>query len=87
VVVAAAVFLPQAPGFIGTWQAGCVLALGFFDAPHGDAVSFSLLTWGVQMFVNITTAGFFLAREDLSFRQLMHVAPTETPSAEAEAEG
>ena len=30
VVVAAAVFLPQAPGFVGTWQAGCVLALGMF---------------------------------------------------------
>jgi hypothetical protein len=70
VVVAAFVFLPQAPGFVGTWQAGCVLALGFFDVPRDVAVGYSLLTWIVSMVMNVGAAGIFLAREDLSLAQL-----------------
>ena len=81
VVVAAAVFLPQAPGFVGTWQAGCVLALGLFGVSREAAVGYSLLTWIVQMAINIATAGVFLAREDLSLRQLLRVAARETPAA------
>ena len=34
VIVAAFVFLPQAPGLVGTWQAGCVVALGLFGVPQ-----------------------------------------------------
>jgi uncharacterized protein (TIRG00374 family) len=81
VVVAAAVFLPQAPGFVGTWQAGCVLALGLFGVSQEVAIGYSLLTWIVQMVINIGTAGVFLAREDLSWRQLLRVAARETPAA------
>jgi uncharacterized protein (TIRG00374 family) len=81
VVVAAAVFLPQAPGFVGTWQAGCVLALGLFGVSREAAVGYSLLTWVVQMASNIGTAGVFLAREDVSLRQLLRVAARQTPAA------
>jgi uncharacterized protein (TIRG00374 family) len=81
VVVAAAVFLPQAPGFVGTWQYGCVLALGLFGVSQEVAVGYSLLTWVVQMTINLGTAGIFLAREDLSLRQLLHVAARDTPAA------
>jgi hypothetical protein len=81
VVVAAAVFLPQAPVFVGTWQAGCVLALGLFGVSQEVAIGYSLLTWVVQMVINIGTAGVFLAREDLSWRQLLRVAARETPAA------
>ena len=82
VVVAAAVFLPQAPGFVGTWQIGCVIALhNVFHVSREAAVGYSLLTWVVQMVVNIGMAGVFLAREDLSLAQLMRVAPRETPTA------
>ena len=69
-IVAAFVFLPQAPGFVGTWQAGCVLALDLFGVPKDLAVGYSLLTWIVQMAVNVGVGGIFLAREDLSVRQL-----------------
>lgn len=75
VVVAAAVFVPQGPGFVGTWQYGCVTALSLFHVPHEQAVGFSLLTWVVQITVNVGLGGIFLAREDLSMRQL--VAPAE----------
>ena len=40
VIVAAFVFLPQAPGFVGTWQAGCVVALGLFGVPSDLAVGY-----------------------------------------------
>jgi uncharacterized protein (TIRG00374 family) len=79
VVVAAAVFVPQGPGFVGTWQYGCVTALTLFHVPHEQAVGFSLLTWIVQMTVNVGLGGFFLAREDLSVRQL--VRPVEVEGA------
>jgi uncharacterized protein (TIRG00374 family) len=84
VVVAAAVFLPQAPGFIGTWQAGCVLALALFHVSQEAAIGYSLVTWVVQMTINIGTASVFLAREDMSLGQLLRLAPHEAPAARAE---
>jgi hypothetical protein len=42
-----------------------------------------LLTWVLQMAVNICAAGLFLAREDLSVGQLVRLAPGETPAAGA----
>jgi hypothetical protein len=82
VIVAAFVFLPQAPGFVGTWQAGCVLALGLFGVPRDAAVGYSLLTWIVAMSTYIATAGVFLAREDMSIAQLLRIAGREgTPTA------
>ncbi len=71
VVVAAFVLLPQAPGFLGTWQAGCVVALRIFDVDENLAVSFSLLTWVMTMLVTVSLGGICLAREDLSVRQLL----------------
>ena len=81
VIVAAFVFLPQAPGFVGTWQAGCVLALGLFGVPKDAAFGFSLLTWVAQMVVSLGTAGFFLAREDFSLGQLLRAVGRDAPSA------
>jgi hypothetical protein len=78
VIVAAAVFLPQAPGFVGTWQAGCVLALGLFGVSKEVAIGYSLLSWIVQMGTNIGVGGFFLAREDISLAQLLRVAERGT---------
>jgi hypothetical protein len=77
VVVAAFVFLPQGPGFVGTWQAGCVVALALYHVPQDVAVGYSLLTWIVSMVVNVGSAAIFLAREDLSLRQLVSVAEVE----------
>lgn len=71
VIVAAFVFLPQAPGFVGTWQAGCVVALGLFGVPNDMAVGYSLLTWILTMAVNVGMGGLFLARERLSLRDLV----------------
>jgi uncharacterized protein (TIRG00374 family) len=81
VVVAAFVFLPQAPGFVGTWQAGCVVALGLFGVPKDVAVGYSILTWIVSMATNVAAAGFFLAREDMSLGQMVRSAASEAPGA------
>jgi len=81
VIVAAFVFIPQGPGFVGTWQAGCVLALDLFGVPKDQAVGFSLLTWVVQMLLNVGLGGFFLAREDLSLRQLVRASETAAATA------
>jgi uncharacterized protein (TIRG00374 family) len=78
VTVAAFVFLPQAPGFVGTWQAACVLALGFFDVSQDLAVGYSVLTWIAAMSTNVGLAGIFLAREDLSLSQLVRAADEQT---------
>src|SRR5262249_56255264 len=64
VIVAAFVFIPQGPGFVGTWQAGCVLALDLFGVPRDQAVGFSLLTWGGPMLLHVGLGGVFLARRD-----------------------
>jgi uncharacterized protein (TIRG00374 family) len=71
VIVAAFVFLPQAPGLVGTWQAGCIVALGLFDVPHDLAVGYSFLTWLTAIVVQVGLGGFFLTREDLSWRDLL----------------
>jgi uncharacterized membrane protein YbhN (UPF0104 family) len=86
VTVAAFVFLPQAPGFVGTWQAGCVLALGLFGVSREVAIGYSVLTWIAQMVVNIGTAGFFLAREDFSLAQMRRMVTQEAPAAQAQVE-
>lgn len=74
-IVAFFVFLPQAPGFVGTWQAGCVVALGLFGVSHELAVSYSFLTWLIQMAVNIGAGAACAAFEDLSVRRLMRGDP------------
>lgn len=71
VIVAAFVFLPQAPGLVGTWQAGCVVALGLFGVPQEAAVGYSFLTWLMAMCVQVGLGGFFLAREEVSLRDLV----------------
>ena len=74
VIVAAFVFLPQAPGFVGTWQAGCVVALGLFGVPSEKAVGYSMLTWVVSMTFNVAAGGIFLVREGVSLRDLLSSA-------------
>lgn len=79
VIVAASVFLPQAPGFVGTWQAGCVFALGLFHVPHDIAVGYSLLTWVIQMTANVGSALVAIVIEGVSLRELAEESRQEVP--------
>src|SRR5262249_24453029 len=78
VVVAAFVFLPQGPGFVGTWQAGCVLGLGLFQVPQDVAVGFSLLSWAGMMGSNLLGGAVFLMREDIALRDVLRVGRDQT---------
>lgn len=55
-VVAVAVALPSAPGYVGTFQAGTVAALALYAVPESVAFSFSLLYHAVH-WVPVTLAG------------------------------
>jgi uncharacterized protein (TIRG00374 family) len=82
VIVAAFVSLPQAPGFLGTWQAGCVFALHeVFGVPREVAVGYSLLTWAIQMIANVGSGAVALALEGVSLRELVAENRAEVPEA------
>ena len=57
-----------------------LLVIGCF---LGVALGYSVLTWVIQMVVNIVTAGIFLAREDLPLGRLLRLASREAPAAGA----
>jgi uncharacterized membrane protein YbhN (UPF0104 family) len=68
--VAGAVSAPSAPGFIGTFQAGCVLALALFGVSRADAIPFAFVVWAVPWVVQIALGVVFLLRENVSFRDI-----------------
>ena len=84
VIVAAFVFLPQAPGFVGTWQKACDVSLGLFGVPHDQIVAYSLLTWVIQIVVNVGAGAVALAFQDLSVRDLVSVSKGDASSARVE---
>lgn len=77
VIVAAMVFLPQAPGYVGTWQAGCVAALAIYGVPHDEALGFSLVTWLVQLLTVVGAGGYFLLRERMPLGRIAADAAEE----------
>jgi len=72
-VVAGAVSAPSAPGFIGTFQAGAVLALALFDVSRADAIPYSFVVWAVQWLTQIILGVVFVLRENISFREIQSV--------------
>ena len=87
VLVAIFIMIPAAPGFVGTFQAGCLVALGVFGVPKEEALSFSLLTHAIQfMAVNVIGAYCFL-REGISLREVQHAEEPTPEQIEQELEG
>jgi len=69
-IVAIAVSVPSAPGYIGSFQLGCVVALQLYDVPKSDAMAFSLVHH-VAQFVAIVCAGLYsLWTENMTFRDI-----------------
>jgi uncharacterized membrane protein YbhN (UPF0104 family) len=77
-IVAGAVSAPSAPGFIGTFQAGAVLALGLFGVDRADAVPYSFVVWAAQWLGQIVLGVVFLLRENISFREVASVEESAT---------
>jgi hypothetical protein len=77
VVVAAFVSLPQAPGYIGTWQAGCVAALGFYGVSREEAIGYSLVTHVVQVVVVVGLGAVCIVADKIGLRDLVALARSD----------
>ncbi len=72
-LIALAVAAPSAPGFLGTYQVGCVVALsGIFSFNESFAVAYSLFTHIIQAALIIGLGLYFLARRGLRLRDFLH---------------
>jgi len=79
-VVAGAVSAPSAPGFIGTFQFGCVTALALFGISDADATPFAIVVWAVQWLTQIVLGVVFLLRENISFRDIHATEERSVPA-------
>jgi uncharacterized protein (TIRG00374 family) len=75
-VVAGAVSAPSAPGFIGTFQAGCIVALGLFGISRADAVPYAFVVWAAQWLTQVVLGVVFLVRENIRFGDVRAVEET-----------
>lgn len=69
-IVAIAVALPSAPGYVGTFQLGCVAALTIFHVPEGDAIAFSIVHHLVQFFAVVAAGVYSLWTENMTFHDI-----------------
>lgn len=77
VVVAVAVSAPSAPGFIGAFQFGCVVAFGLLGVSKDQAMAYSFAIHATQ-FVAIIGAGLFsLAQQGMSLQQVGEVSESD----------
>ena len=71
VVVALAIAIPSAPGFLGVFQFGCWLALsGMFGYPKEFSVAFAIVTHSLQFALVVLIGGLVLRRTGLSIGDL-----------------
>jgi len=69
-VIAIAVSVPSAPGYVGAFQLGCILGLGLFGVSEGRAMAYSIVLHAAQ-FVGVVGAGVYsLWTEGLSLREI-----------------
>lgn len=74
VIVCVFISLFPTPGFLGSFQVGCVVALhNIFHVPEAQAASFGMVTWTVQFGALIALGSFYLLKEGFSLKQLAHV--------------
>lgn len=78
VMVAIFIMIPAAPGFVGTFQAGCIVALSVFGVPKEEALSFSLLTHAIQFIAVNLIGAYCFVREGFSLGEVP-IAEEPTP--------
>ena len=86
VLVAIFIMIPAAPGFVGTFQAGCIVALSVFGIPKEEALSFSLLTHAIQFIAVNVIGAFCFLREGISFREVQAAEGPTPDQVERELE-
>jgi uncharacterized protein (TIRG00374 family) len=73
-IVALAVSLPGAPGFVGQFEWGCKIALQqIYGVEGARAVGFSIVTHITQFVTQVAVGLVYLVREGLSLGQLGHL--------------
>jgi len=76
-IVAVAVSVPSAPGFLGSFQYGCKLALEIFSVAPSDAFAYSIVLH-VTQFVGIVAAGVYsLWSENMTLRDVEAIQPSD----------
>ncbi|MGH7805541.1 MAG: lysylphosphatidylglycerol synthase transmembrane domain-containing protein [Candidatus Binatia bacterium] len=80
-MVAIAVSIPGGPGFIGTFQFGCVVALGIYGVPGAAAVSYSFASHASQAASSILAGLYFFLREGLTIRDVAGAAGKDARSS------
>jgi len=74
VLTAAAVMIPT-PGFVGPWQFAVTFVLSdLYGVERSVAVSFSLISWFLQMALIFLAGAFFLVRDNISFSEISRSA-------------
>jgi uncharacterized membrane protein YbhN (UPF0104 family) len=69
-IIAVAIVLPSAPGYVGTFQVATVAALALFAVPEATALSLSLVYHAVN-YVPITVIGLvYLSAMNLTLGEL-----------------
>jgi len=77
VIVALAVAAPSAPGFIGTFQVGCLIALSTVSGYSEEfAMAYSVVAHAIQMIVIVLIGFVVLQIRGLSFRQMRSIKQT-----------
>jgi uncharacterized protein (TIRG00374 family) len=77
-VTVLAVSLPSSPGYIGTYQAACVIAFGLIsklgmfngDVSSSVALSYSIILWACQFFPVTLIGLYYLKKEHLKFSEI-----------------
>lgn len=70
VVVNLGIMIPSSPGFVGTLQYFCVLALSVYSVPKDPALAYAIVLHAV-MYIPITALGlYFLSRTGISLKTL-----------------
>lgn len=77
-IVAIAVSVPSAPGYVGAIQVGCTLALAIFGVPKSDAFAFSIVLH-ITQFIAIVAAGLYsLVKEGITLRQIEAMSESDS---------
>jgi uncharacterized membrane protein YbhN (UPF0104 family) len=70
IFVAFGISIPSSPGFIGTFQFACILALRYFKIPESTAFSISMVLWAGN-FLPVTLIGlYYLKKEHFSLKKI-----------------
>jgi glycosyltransferase 2 family protein len=69
-IVAIAVSVPSAPGYVGSFQLGCVVALQIYSVSRSEALAFSLVLHVTQFVATVAAGLYSLWTQNLTLREV-----------------